>query len=60
MKAENQSSNQTGLSPKKTYTKPSFDTIRLVAEEAVLALCKTGIGGTSCRPNPNCVSMPRS
>ena len=48
---------------KKAYSKPSVKEIHLVAEEAVLALCKlgTGIGArASCMPDRTCLSMPRS
>jgi len=40
---------------KKVYTKPVISKVQLVAEEAVLALCKTGIGvKAECEPTPSC------
>ncbi len=44
---------------KKAYTKPVLSQIQLVAEEAVLALCKwgTGPGGQrACLPDRACLS----
>lgn len=34
---------------KKAYIKPVINTVQLVAEEAVLATCKTGAGGFTVR-----------
>jgi hypothetical protein len=48
---------------KKTYSKPAISQIQLVAEEAVLALCKYGNGSASrmlCSPDRTCISMRRS
>jgi hypothetical protein len=46
---------------KKVYVKPVISKIRLVAEEAVLALCKLGNGNkVSCAPNPTCANTRRS
>ena len=40
---------------KKVYTKPVISKVQLVAEEAVLALCKTGSGvSAECAPAPTC------
>ena len=50
-------------SARKAYTKPVVSQIRLVAEEAVLALCKWGTGAsvrTACLPDRTCVSQRRS
>jgi hypothetical protein len=44
---------------KKAYTKPKLTEVRLVAEEAVLAVCKDGAHG-SCAPDLSCDSFPRS
>jgi hypothetical protein len=48
--------------PKKAYTKPVISQIRLVAEEAVLALCKWNIVGArgDCMPDRSCVFTRRS
>ena len=40
---------RTMASSKKAYSKPILSKIRLVAEEAVLATCKTGGGGIGAR-----------
>ena len=49
---------------KRAYTKPLLSQIQLVAEEAVLALCKYGDGSPSakakCKPDMTCVSIRRS
>jgi hypothetical protein len=48
---------------KKIYEKPQINRIKLVANEAVLALCKfgEGVGGRGrCTPDLSCVSTPRS
>lgn len=48
---------------KKVYIKPSVKEIHLVAEEAVLALCKHNTGAMNrglCLPDRTCLSMPRS
>lgn len=49
---------------KKAYTKPVVNKIRLVAEEAVLALCKEGTGGIGiriqCFPDRTCLLTRRS
>lgn len=50
---------QTVLEIKRPYEKPVLNKIQLVAEEAVLAYCKTGIS-TQCVPNPICSSVQRS
>jgi hypothetical protein len=44
---------------KRLYKKPVLSKIQLVAEEAVLAYCKTGIN-TMCMPNPICDRIHRS
>jgi len=48
---------------KKTYVKPQVTEVRLIAAEAVLGFCKSGIGGFSiCQPDdPLCGNdSPRS
>lgn len=46
---------------KKVYSKPSITQIRLVADEAVLALCKWNNGvRMDCRPDRSCVATWRS
>lgn len=63
MKEEKQLTEQSAERPKKAYTKPVLSQIQLVAEEAVLALCKwgTGPGGrNACLPDRTCSSMRRS
>lgn len=48
---------------KKAYSKPAISQIHLVAEEAVLALCKYGDGSASrtmCFPDRTCNSQRRS
>lgn len=48
---------------KKAYIKPAISQIQLVAEEAVLALCKWGDGAVSralCFPDRTCNSQRRS
>jgi hypothetical protein len=50
-------------SPRKDYLKPRVNRIQLVANEAVLSLCKfgEGAGGQAlCVPDLLCVSTPRS
>ena len=50
-------------SPKRTYIKPRVNRIKLVANEAVLSLCKFNQGGggqANCIPDLLCVSQPRS
>ncbi len=57
MKEEKRSIDQT----KKAYIKPTLSKIHLVAEEAVLALCKWNNGAkSSCQGDRTCVSMRRS
>ncbi len=42
---------------KKTYTRPIVTIVRLVPEEAVLAICKlTAVEGTCSPPNPTCAT----
>lgn len=61
MKEEKYTDTQTVSQEKKAYTKPALNKIRLVAEEAVLALCKYNNGvKSSCAPNPTCVHTRRS
>ncbi len=61
MKEEKYTDAQTVSQEKKAYTKPALNKIRLVAEEAVLALCKYNNGAKSaCTPNPTCVRTRRS
>lgn len=48
---------------KKVYVKPAINTIKLVADEAVLSLCKFNHGATNiaeCGPDTSCVSTWRS
>lgn len=47
--------------PKKreTYVKPAMEKVELVAEEAVLATCKTGAQG-DCGWDPVCLITARS
>lgn len=46
---------------KKAYIKPVISKVRLVAEEAVLALCKLNTGvKAACEPTPTCVRTPTS
>lgn len=48
---------------RRSYSKPSINKIKLVAEEAVLAQCKwnTGAGNRAlCMPDRTCVATPRS
>ena len=44
---------------KKAYTKPVINKVQLVVEEAVLALCKTGVKEV-CTLHPTCVSTRSS
>ena len=37
---------------KKPYIKPQIEEIQLVAEEAVLSVCKDQAAGMSCMPDP--------
>jgi hypothetical protein len=63
MKDEKLSSGVTTAQAKKTYSKPVLSQIRLVAEEAVLALCKMGGGYTgrgNCLDDMSCAAMPHS
>jgi len=61
MKEEKVSNERSVSKEKKAYIKPTLSKIRLVADEAVLALCKynNGVRG-SCTPNPTCVRTRRS
>jgi len=60
MKEEKQLPSQTGVQAKKAYTKPTLSQIHLVAEEAVLSVCKSG-GFGECRPALlNCSYNPSS
>lgn len=48
---------------KKVYIKPAINTIKLVADEAVLALCKfnNGVGAViECNPDLSCRASYRS
>jgi hypothetical protein len=46
---------------KKVYTKPMLSEVRLVAEEAVLGLCKNNNGvQNTCQGDQNCLMTPRS
>lgn len=63
MKEEKQLNETAAEQVKKAYTKPVLSQIQLVAEEAVLALCKWGNGASSralCMPDRTCVSQRRS
>lgn len=61
MKEEKLQSDLVSVKHKKTYIKPTFNQIRLVAEEAVLALCKYSDGTRgSCLPDRTCLSKRRS
>jgi hypothetical protein len=63
MKEEKQLNETAAEQVKKAYTKPVLSQIQLVAEEAVLALCKwgDGAGGRAlCLPDRTCVSQRRS
>jgi hypothetical protein len=44
---------------KEAYIKPTLSQIRLVVEEAVLAVCKDGVF-TTCRPTMGCSWQPTS
>ena len=44
---------------KKVYTKPKVTEIQLVAQEAVLSVCKDGAMGV-CTPDLTCSDFPRS
>lgn len=52
------------MASRKSYVKPAVTSIKLVAEEAVLALCKFGNNGpgvrTACFPDRTCSSTRRS
>lgn len=53
--------NQSTEQQKKAYQKPVMNKIRLVAEEAVLALCKHNNGNRDqCGVNPSCSRVRRS
>lgn len=41
---------------KKEYVKPEVTQVELVADEAVLAACKTGIEG-ECAPDLSCITV---
>jgi hypothetical protein len=46
---------------KKVYTKPLLSEVRLVAEEAVLALCKFNNGvQNTCEGDQSCIATQRS
>ena len=61
MKEEKIIPDQPAVQLKKAYNKPTLSKIQLVAEEAVLALCKTGTGNwQQCFPDRTCVSIMRS
>jgi len=63
MNEEKASTDLSADQQKKAYSKPTVKEIRLVAEEAVLALCKhnNGIGNFGlCIPDRCCVMHPRS
>jgi hypothetical protein len=45
---------------KKAYTKPALTEVRLVAQEAVLAVCKDNIAFSLCGEDLSCSSTPRS
>jgi hypothetical protein len=59
MKEETALENQVENQKKKTYIKPAMSMIQLIAEEAVLATCKTGVQNR-CAPNPVCTRIRRS
>ena len=44
---------------KRQYEKPKVTKVRLVPEEAVLAVCKAGVQAR-CAPDPNCIANPTS
>lgn len=61
MKEEKLSKEPVLSQEKKPYIKPALSKIRLVADEAVLALCKYNNGVKSaCMPNLSCVRTRRS
>jgi hypothetical protein len=45
---------------KKVYTKPILTEVRLVAQEAVLSLCKNNTAFSACIPDPGCSLAARS
>jgi hypothetical protein len=45
---------------KKPYIKPEVTQVQMVAEEAVLAVCKDGAASGACIPDPVCSFTPRS
>ena len=47
-------------SEKKLYDKPKITKVQLVPQEAVLAVCKNGVMGDGCAPDPTCVANPSS
>lgn len=47
------------IKEKKIYQKPLLLKVELIAEDAVLAVCKNGQGG-ECRPDLSCFSSQRS
>jgi len=54
---------QSEITKKAVYIKPSINRIKLVASEAVLALCKLGTGAgvsVDCEPDLLCVADARS
>ena len=59
MKLDHPAEEKVTVQTKRPYVKPMLSKIRLVAEEAVLAYCKTG-NFTACQPNPVCTRVQRS
>jgi hypothetical protein len=62
MEETNKSTENLAGQPKKPYNKPVVFQVRLVAEEAVLALCKWGSASLrlQCAPDLSCLSTARS
>ena len=62
MDAEQVYTDQLTVRTKKTYSKPIINKVRMVAEEAVLGLCKynDATAGAMCAPDLSCVLVARS
>jgi hypothetical protein len=62
MDAEQVYTDRLTIQTKKTYSKPIINKVRMVAEEAVLGLCKynDAATGAMCAPDLSCVLVGRS
>lgn len=62
MDAEQVHTDRLVVQTKKTYSKPVINKIKMVAEEAVLGLCKfnDAATGLDCAPDLSCVLVGRS